>query len=86
MKPEAVWNLWEHQGGWGHNLSIEIPSSGDPYVIGHLPFRYSVKDGHELRCKMASGKIGRYEIRNVHYYMDPKDMLKFELKWQGYLE
>lgn len=77
-----IWNLWEHQKGWGHNLNLDWDARS---VIGHLPNPFRVSEGDELRVKMVSGKVARLKIENVRVFSDPPDMLKFKLKDLGYV-
>lgn len=81
--PERVWNQWDHINMWGNNLDFHFDKR---YVIGHIPTRYALKDGHEFRCKMQSGKIARFRIKNVKYLEGVWDMLRFDLEDVGYCE
>lgn len=79
-----IWNLWEHQGMWGHNIHWTDWQSRR--LGGHLPNRYEMKEGQELRARMESGKIARFEIVDIEFCSDPRDMLFFTVKDIGYLE
>lgn len=82
-KPKRIWNLWEHQRGWGHNLTLDWDHRS---VIGHLPNRRHMSGDDEFRCKMESGKVARFRIRELFFYGDPPDMVRFKLEDAGYLE
>jgi len=77
-----IWNLWEHQGKWGHNLIFDFDTRK---VIGHLPNRYLFRADDEFRVKMQSGKIARFLVKEVTYFPDPVDMLSAKVEDIGYL-
>ena len=76
-------NLWDHVGQWGNNLIFHFDRRS---VIGHHPKRYSIENGMIMNCKMESGKIAQFKIKNVEYFSDPNDMLRFDVEDIGYKE
>lgn len=77
----AVWRMWEHSG-WGDSVSFW--DFEKRRITGHLTPRPRV--GDEVQAKMQSGKIGRFEIQEVDYMLDPKDMFFATVKDVGYVE
>ena len=53
--------------------------------VGWVMNRNDYKVGHELRCKMESGKIGRFRIEEINLPLDPKDMIFITVSDVGYL-
>lgn len=75
-----VLNLWEHSG-WGD--SVYFSSFEERRIAGHLQER--LKLGDEIRSKMDSGKVGRFEIIDIEYCRDPRDQFFATVKDLGYL-
>lgn len=42
--------------------------------------------GDEIRCKLSSGKVGRFLIIKIRYESNPPDMFFGEVRDIGYLE
>lgn len=76
-----VWKIWEHKG-WGD--AINWTDWDERTIHGHLT--PSPKIGDEVQAKMQSGKIGRFEIIEIRYMSDPKDMFFATVKDLGYVE
>lgn len=81
MKTEKkIIKKWEHQG-WGNCINFTTDECTE--IEGWLTPRPN--NGDELQVKMKSGKIGRYEIIDIDYMSDPRDMFFANLKPIGYV-
>lgn len=59
-----IWNMWEHQG-WGD--SVHFLNWNKRQIAGRLtPLP---RAGDEVRVKMESGRVARFEIVDVDYMM-----------------
>lgn len=72
-------SMWEHSG-WGDY--IDWSSWEERSLYGHMKDR--PRNGDILRCKMESGKIATFVIKNVVYKSDPRDMFFAEAEDVGY--
>lgn len=76
----TVINMNEHKH-WGDN--IYFFDWAKRRIVGWMtPIP---KVGDELRCKMRSGKIARFEVVEVEHQRDPSDMFFATVKDIGYL-
>jgi len=80
-KERKIINLWEHKG-WGN--SIYFFDWEKRKLVGWLtPIP---QKGDEVRERMKSGKIARFEIIKVEPCYDPVDMFFVYVKDIGYME
>lgn len=85
-KDITVWNMWEHKGYADRIAWLQFDDQKQK-LEGHIgEFGKKVKEGDELRCKMQSGKIAKFEIRNLEYQSDPRDQFFADAIFLGYLE
>jgi len=84
FKPKYVHNLWENQGGWGCN--IYFTSVENRRLVGHHPKRNRWSVGNEVRCKMDSGEVARFEIVKYESANGVSDMFFCTLKDLDYLK
>jgi len=81
MSGKVVINMWEHKS-WGDNI-LWFNWKRRRLVGWMTPIP---KVGDEVRCKMRSGKIGRFEIVKVEPQSNPRDMFFADVRDIGYLE
>lgn len=74
-----VLNMWEHKG-WGNTIYFRDWEKRE--IAGWYSY---LKMGDEIRCKMQTGKIGRFLVTELKYYHNPKDMFYGKVKDKGYL-
>lgn len=74
-------NVWEHNG-WGD--AIDWFDYERRQLYGHLMQKPKV--GDEIRAKMQSGRIGRFEVIEANYPGNPADMFFCKVKDIGYVE
>lgn len=77
----TVINLWEHNS-WGNN--VYFFDYDERKLVGWLTPLPKV--GDEVRSKMQSRKIARFEIISIDVKKDPPDMFFAIVKDIGYLE
>lgn len=70
---------------WGHavGLILDTKTSGVYSMMGH---GFGIKDGDALTLKMNSGRIGKFEVSEVEYKSNPRDLWKLEAKFIGYTD
>ena len=72
-------SMWEHSG-WGN--SINWMDWDKRRVYGHLT--PTPKKGDILMAKMESGKIARFEFKEVDVMRDPSDQFFATVSYLGY--
>ena len=78
---QNIIDMWQHNS-WGD--LVDWVNWDKRILSGFL--RNKPKNGDILRCKMNSGKIARFTIKNVEYKSDPRDMFFAEADDLGYEE
>jgi hypothetical protein len=74
--------MWEHDT-WGD--SIRFLDWDKRTVYGFLPNRHILEVGDEMRQRMQSGKIARFQVTEIRYTPDPKDQFFATVKDVGYV-
>lgn len=79
-KNKRIFQAWEHTG-WGN--TIKIFDWDERQLVGWLT--PMPNEGDEVRIKMESGKVARFEITKMEPCGDPVDMFFADVKDVGYL-
>lgn len=77
---KKIINMWEHTT-WGNN--IEFFDWESRKIVGWLGSKPN--KGDEIRSKMQSGKIARFEVKEVENCSNPDDMFFATVKDLDYL-
>jgi hypothetical protein len=80
---KRIWEIWLYRG-WGNR--IEFFNWEIRQISGHIPNRRDFKIGDEVRERMETGKVARFEVIEVEYCQGVDDMFFALVKDIGYLE
>ena len=80
MRDKKILNIWEHSG-WGN--SINWFDWDTRKIHGHLKYSNNLIVGDEIRSKMQSGNIGRFEVVEIKHMYNPSDQFFATLKDLG---
>lgn len=78
---DADIDIWEHKD-WGDN--VYFLDWKERKIVGWM--KPLPKIGDEIRSKMRSGKIARFEIVKIKVEQDPPDMFFATVKDIGYMQ
>ena len=65
---------------WGWSIAKVYD---DDTAIGH---GLGILSGDTILLRMASGRVGRWRVQEIDYYLDPRDMFKVKIQPLGYKE
>lgn len=65
---------------WGWSIAKVYD---DNTAIGHGS---GIRCGDTILLKMTSGRIGCWQVQEIDYYLDPRDMFKMKIQPIGYKE
>lgn len=71
--------------GWGHSMSQFKPSDQDD-TLEAMGFGLDVQVGDLVLLRMKSGRIGRFEVLDIRYEDNPRDMFWVTIQGVDFLE